>query len=336
MRTTWLAIPATILASLFAPAALAQQVSRIEIIPISSMTLDTGQFLRGEFARDDRAGKPVVIAGELRLPVPAAPLPPGAPPARLPAVVLIHGSGGLSGSTDRWASELLGIGVAVFLVDSFSGRGIVNTVADQSQLSSVGMMIDAYRALAVLSAHPRIDRDRIAVMGFSKGAVAAVYSATQRFRKTYGPETAFAAHVGLYTPCNVTYRDDDKVGKKPIRMFHGVADDYVAIGPCRGYVARLKKAGADATLTEYAGAHHGYDNPSLPPVLKVPQGQTTRNCALREGERGELLNARTGKVFDLKDPCVELGPQIGHHAAAHQATVKAVKEFLTTVLAAGK
>jgi dienelactone hydrolase len=305
-----------------ATAAAAPSVARIEVIPIASVTLDGAQFLRG-----DKDGKPAQIAGELRIP---------SAPGKLPAVVLIHGSGGLSSGADRWASELIGLGVAVFLVDSFSGRGIVNTVADQSQLSTLAMMADAYRALAILAEHPRIDPSRIAVMGFSKGAVAAVYSAVERFHRMYGGSAAFAAHIGLYTPCNVTYRDDTKVSKKPIRLFHGIADDYVAIGACRGYVERLKKAGADVALTEYPDALHAYDNPGLPPALKVPQGQTTRNCTLREGERGEILNARTGKSFDLHDPCVELGPQVGYNAAAHTATVKAVKALLTTTFALGK
>jgi hypothetical protein len=33
--------------------------------------------------------------------------------------------------------------------------------------------------------------------------------------------------------------------------------------------------------------------------------------------------------FTLEDPCMEKGPQVAYNAAAHQATVKAVKEFLT-------
>jgi dienelactone hydrolase len=303
-------------------------VARIEVIPIGSTTLDSAQFLRG-----DKDGKPAQIAGELRLP--SQTTPPGATPAKLPAVILVHGSGGLSSGNERWAEELVGMGIAVFLLDSFSGRGIVNTVADQTQLSSVGMMVDAYRALAVLSAHPRIDRDRIAVMGFSKGAVASVYSAVERFHKQYGEGLAFAAHIGLYTPCNVAYRDEDKVANKPIRLFHGIADDYVAIGPCRSYVARLKKAGADVALAEYPNALHAYDNPSLPASLKVPQGQTTRNCTLREADRGEIVNARTSKPFDLKDPCVEHGPQVGYNAAAYEATVKAVKALLVQTLKPG-
>ena len=101
-------------------------------------------------------------------------------------------------------------------------------------------------------------------MGFSKGAVAAIYSSNERFRAAYGPSNAeFAAHIGLYTPCNVTYKQDNKVGNKPIRFFHGIADDYVSIEPCRSYVKRLKEAGADVTLKEYPDAYHAYDNFTL-------------------------------------------------------------------------
>jgi hypothetical protein len=32
---------------------------------------------------------------------------------------------------------------------------------------------------------------------------------------------------------------------KPIRQFHGTADDIELIEPCRAYVARLQKAGAE-------------------------------------------------------------------------------------------
>jgi dienelactone hydrolase len=222
----------------------AQTVVRMEIQPIETVTLKTKQFLTG-----DLNGKAAVIAGELPIPKPGS--------DKLPAVVLVHGSGGVSGSTDRWAQDLNSIGVAAFILDSFSGRGIVNTGSDQSQLDSLAMMVDAYRVLGRLAQHPRIDPNRIAVMGFSKGAVTALYSSNERFQKLYAaPNTQFAAHIGLYTPCNVAYRDDDKTTGKPIRLFHGIADDYVSIQPCRNYVERLKAADADAdaTLTEYPDA----------------------------------------------------------------------------------
>jgi dienelactone hydrolase len=306
-------LPLTVLAQ-------APPLLRLEMRAVDSVTLSSEQFLTG----DEKIGKRATLAGELRI--------PGAPGTKVPAVILVHGSGGISGATDAWAREINAMGVATFTLDTFSGRGIVSTVADQSQLHSLAMMVDSYRALALLAAHPRIDSKRIAIMGFSKGAVASIYSANERFRKFYALQGGeFAAHIGLYTPCNIEFRDDDKTTGKPIRFFHGVADDYVPVGPCRTYVERLKKAGADVQLTELADAHHAYDNPAIPVPTVFAANQTTRNCTLKEGNNGSVLNVKTGKLYDLADACVEKGPHVGYNAAAHQATLAGVREFLKMV-----
>jgi dienelactone hydrolase len=308
---------AALAAACCASVATAQDIGRLEIHAIPSVTVSNQQFLTG-----NRYGKPVILGGELRLPRGTA--------EKVPAVILIHGSGGISAATDRWAHELNSVGVASLILDAFTGRGIVNTNTDQSQLDSIAMTHDAYAGLAKLASHPRIDADRVAVMGFSKGAVPAVYSSNQRFLKAYGPgNVQFAAHIGLYTPCNVTYRQDDQVTNKPIRMFHGIADDYVAIGPCRTYAQRLKQAGADVTLTEYPDAYHAYDNFANPGTVSLPNAQTTRNCLVMEGDNGALLNSKTNQPYSLEDACVEKGPHVGYNEAAHKATVESVKQFLT-------
>ncbi|MDB5372521.1 MAG: hypothetical protein JWP04_1163 [Belnapia sp.] len=304
--------------------AQAQAPSRVEVVPLGTRTLTGQEFLRGQAG----AGRESLIAGELRLP---AGLRPG---QKVPAMVLVHGSGGLGGSADQWARELNGAGVAAFILDSFAGRGIVSTVQDQTQLHSLAMLVDSYRALDWLAEHPRIRADRIGIIGFSKGAVAAVYSAMTRFQAAYGnPAHRFAAHIGLYTPCNVAYRGDTALSPVPIRLFHGIADDYVAIGPCRDYVARLVQAGADATLVEYPEAHHSFDNPFGPPLLNIPAAQTTRACRLAEGPDGATLNAETGAPFAVAaDACVGRGAHTGHNAAAATAVRAAVREFVTAKL----
>lgn len=312
---------AAMLLGISALPAAGQVPSRIEVVPLRSATLSGEKFLRGE-----GVGREVWLAGELRLPKNAS--------ARVPAVVLTHGSGGISGSLDLWARELNDIGVAAFILDSFSGRGITSTVEDQEQLNALAMVVDAYRALDMLAAHPRIRADRIAVIGFAKGAVAAVYSATDRFRRMHGsPDRRFAAHIGLGTPCYVAYAEDTKVGRAPIRLFHGIADDYVPLASCRDYAARLKEAGADVQLTEYPGAPHGFDNPLYPPLLNIPRAQTNRNCRLAEGPGGSIMDAATGEAYLIgTTSCVVLGAHVGHDPEAATAVRQAVRVFLTRTL----
>ena len=102
----------------------AAEVSRIELLPLQTVTVTEEQFLTGS-----RDGRPVTIAVELRFPSTGT--------ARVPAVVLLHGSGGANTKDDRWVRELNDLGMATLIVDSFTGRGIINTVGDQSQLSEL-------------------------------------------------------------------------------------------------------------------------------------------------------------------------------------------------------
>jgi len=257
---------------------------RIEILLVRSQTLSLEAFLRG-----DKAGPETLLGGELRLPSGAN--------GRVPAVVLIHGSGGIGSGPDMWAHILNEAGIAAFTLDSFSGRNIVSTVEDQDQLNSLSMTLDAYRALDVLAAHPRIRPDRIAVWSFSKGVVPAVYSAAERFHASFGSENRFAAHVGFYTPCNVAYDNDVAMAAAPIRLYHGSSDDYVNPAACRALVSRLKPAGVDIALTEYADSQHGFDSPTSPPLLAVAKAQSTRNCRLKVRSERHFDRRRVGSAL---------------------------------------
>ncbi|MGY4325607.1 dienelactone hydrolase [Bradyrhizobium sp. LB7.2] len=287
---------------------------------MQTVTLGTSDFLLGK-----KDGKSLTIAGELRIPKPGN--------DRLPAVVLVPGAGGINFNHGMWAGELNKAGFATFLIDGFTGRGITNTIFDQSQLSDYAMMSDAFAALAVLAKHRRINPSKIAIMGFSKGGVPALYASLNRFQSTYAPEGAsFAAHIGFYTPCNTALIDDEKVSAKPIRLYHGNADDWVAIGPCREYVARLQKAGASVKLVEYPGAHHAFDNEIIPGTMQIAKAQTFRKCRFEEKSKGVIINGDTGQLATFEDPCIERGTTIAYDAEATEAARKDVVEFLSDLL----
>jgi dienelactone hydrolase len=289
--------------------------ARIELRPIETLTLTDQQFLTG-----DKNGKAVTIAGELRIPRGVT--------GRMPAVVLLHGSGGATGGHELWAKHFNEMGIATFLLDSFSARGIVSTSTNQALLGRLNMILDAYRSHEMLAAHPRIDPARIAVMGFSRGGQSALYSSMRRFQEMWSPRAQFALHIPLYASCSATFiRDTDVTG--PIRQHHGLADDYVTVGPCRPYFERLRAAGRDAQLFEYPDAHHSYDNPLGAKTPTIGKGsQSTRACTLKEEANGVVVNVSTGQPFTYKDPCVETDPHLGYNEAAAKGTQKAVKEQL--------
>jgi len=169
--------------------------ARIEAIPIQTLTISDEQFLKG-----DAYGKPTTIAGVLRV---------AQGSGRLPLVILVAGSGGFAPNADVWDRQFQEMGISTFAVDSFAGRGIVSTVVDQSQLGRLNMILDVYRSLAVLAAHPRVDPTRIAVMGFSRGGQAALYSSLKRFQRIWNPGGIEpATYIALYPPCITTFVGD--------------------------------------------------------------------------------------------------------------------------------
>src|SRR6478735_11581966 len=92
--------------------------ARTEIYAIPSVTISDQQFLTG-----DANGKQVTVAGELRI---------AQGSGRLPVVVMMHGSGGVSGVSEAWVHQFNSMGISTFVLDSFSGRGLTSTSTNQA------------------------------------------------------------------------------------------------------------------------------------------------------------------------------------------------------------
>lgn len=242
-------------------------------------------------------------------------------------------AGGMGANVDFWTRQLNGIGISTFALDAFTGRGLISVSNDQALLGRLNMILDVYRMLDVLAKHSRVDPQRIALMGFSRGGQAALYASVKRFHQAWNKSGVdFAAYIAFYPDCMTTYQSDTEVVDRPIRLFQGTADDYNTMAPCKAYVERLRNAGCDAQLTEYPNASHGFDNPlgSLKPTV-AKNSQTVRRCVIREDTPGHLVNTATGSTFTYKDSCVERDPHVGHDPAAAQAATEAVDVLLKTV-----
>jgi dienelactone hydrolase len=293
--------------------------ARVELHAFPSLTLSDQQFLSG-----DANGKPVTMTGEFRIAQGAG---------RLPVVVLMHGSGGIGANIEPWTRTFNAMGVSTFAIDGFTGRGLTAVSTNQASLGRLNFILDIYRALELLSKHPRVDPDRIVLMGFSRGGQAALYASLTRFHKLWNKSgVQFAAYIPFYPDCATSYAGETEIAERPIRIFHGMPDDYNPVASCKPYIQRLRDAGRDVALTEYPDAQHGFDTPlNLGAVIEATGAQTVRGCRIREAEGGVLLNVSTQQPFSYKDECVQLNPHVGGNAAATQAARIAVSDFVRQV-----
>ncbi|HEX9209281.1 MAG TPA: dienelactone hydrolase family protein [Bradyrhizobium sp.] len=302
-----------------------EAATRTEIFPIPSLTLSDQQFLSGDAA----AGKPVTVAGVFRV---------AQGTGKLPVVVLMHGSSGVGATTEAWVHEFNAMGISTFVIDGFTGRGLTVVGPNQALLGRLNLIIDIYRSLDILAKHPRVDSDRIVLMGFSRGGQAALYASLDRFNKLWNRSgVQFAAYIPFYPDCSTTYQTDTEVAARPIRIFHGTPDDYNPVKSCKAFVERLKAAGRDVVLTEYPDSAHGFDSGllGLNTVAVSAGAQTARNCHIREGDGGVLVNADTQAPFTYKDSCIELDPHVGGNPATAAESRKAVVDFLQALFKLG-
>lgn len=254
---------------------------------------------------------------------------------RVPAVVLSHSAGGVSRDRDfAWAERFTSAGMAVFVVDSFTSRGVKDFANQPSFAASVA---DVYAALRLLMTHPRIDPARVALMGFSRGGTVALTAALDPVRRTGAPDgERFAAHVALYPGCNTRYLAA-KITGAPMLILLGGADDQAPPEPCQRYGEWFRNMGAEIKVVTYPGAHHLFDGTE--PVHFIDQAGTAGSCdteydidarVLRRTDTGAVLaDKEIGTYFSA---CSSHGVHIGGNSDARARAEQEIAAFLKATL----
>jgi dienelactone hydrolase len=252
--------------------------------------------------------------------------------ARVPAVVLVHGAGGLYPALlDYWPKQLNRIGIAAFVIDVFTARGVQSTADDQSLVPFGADVADAFAALGLLASHPRIGAQRIAIMGVSRGGIATTRTAVERIAAGSAPPgLRFAAQVSVYSSaCVGIFRlvvKPGMFGAKPMLWVHGDADDYVGMKPCQDYAQRIGEAGTPVEFVVIPGARHKFDLDGTRRI-PVPTAQRTRDeCPLQtDVQTLKVHDARSGAVLNAaqlqavaQELCAGKGASVeGNHEARY-------------------
>ena len=180
-----------------------------------------------------------------------------------PAVMVLHGCLGVRSKDTRWAERLRDQGYVALVVDSMTGRGL--TTRDDLTGVCRGLNLwggtraaDVRASLAHLRTLPYVDARRVAVVGFSHGAWAALdFLAISSDDDVRG----LRAVVGFYPYCGVASRarwlgwDVDV----PTLLLLAGQDNVVSPAQCRSLAERTASQGRPVVVTEYPDARHSFD-----------------------------------------------------------------------------
>lgn len=269
---------------------------------------------------------------------------------KVPALVIMHGSAGVEPwATDLWAAKLNPAGAAVFVVDSYKPRGVQETNTNQlgEQVTMPSQTADALNALRVLATHPKIDSNRIYVIGMSRGGNPAFYSAWPMYQAAVNTNGAkFAGHIPMYPGmCNIRYRADT-TDKATAPIFFALPDrereDYQDVAICQRYAKELADLGNLVTTKEYKGTYHAWDGGGR--RFRYEQAHSAKPCdlelqmtAVAGGGVGknarDLKKNQELKTYDewnaaVKECMAHVRAAVGGDAAQSDAVVADVLKFM--------
>lgn len=170
-----------------------------------------------------------------------------------PGLVVAPSSAGICDVRERhYARYFSDAGFVCLVVDCFTPRGLKQCADDQSRLSAREMNRDLLAGWNLLAGRADTDADRIAVLGVSRGAGAALDMAMHLPFSACGHER-FAAHVAISPPASIQPRRPVTTGA-PILMLIGGQDDFTGTEPALRYADRLKTGRGRHHRTRLSGS----------------------------------------------------------------------------------
>ncbi|PKL15176.1 MAG: hypothetical protein CVV50_00945 [Spirochaetae bacterium HGW-Spirochaetae-6] len=172
-----------------------------------------------------------------------------------PAVVLLHGCGGVHGIYHEWAERLEELGFVSYVVDSLGPRGKTQVCSGESSPSPAERVADALAAKEYLAGKKFVNPEQIFVMGWSHGGLSTMMLAEGAGREE---KPAFRGALAFYPYCRVDYKGEELA--MPLLVLIGGADGLTPARLCEKYAAKAALNQANQLELEvYPGGYHGFD-----------------------------------------------------------------------------
>jgi len=253
------------------------------------------------------------------------------PNKKYPLVLGVAGSLGWKKHHYDYLTMYQELGFATFELNSFKSRNIESTVGKQTQVTTAAMILDAYKALEILSNDPRILKDNISITGWSLGGAVTLFSGWLPLKNAINKELKFASHLAFYPPCFIEPENLDFTDS-PIHILIGELDDWTPSDPCITFVDKIKnKVNIDVTV--YKDSHHGFDREGGLEINET--GYSFKDCTFKLTKNGYVLmnyfNVPMSNPFLQKIGflfCTTRGVTIGGNVAARIKSFDFAKNFM--------
>lgn len=189
--------------------------------------------------------------------------------ARMPAIVILHGSEGIDGRGVFYADALNKAGFVTLEIFMFA-PGARNREGHESTLTH------AYGALNYLASRSDINPNAIGAMGFSWGGNMSLKLASKKITTAFAASTGqarFSALASFYPLCwqhtqaatntsHASYGAYTEFTDTPVMLFAGGKDDYGTPDECQKFLDAVAPVARDVIQYQfYPDGTHGWDSP---------------------------------------------------------------------------
>jgi dienelactone hydrolase len=211
-----------------------------------------------------------------------------------PVIIVVPGSRGVILDYLKHAQELTSVGLAVYVLDPYAGRGIKDTVSDQGQLTRAASAYDVLAATRMLATQPGIDGQRIGAMGYSRGGGAVLSAAHQQMtRAVLGEGTFLKAVLAAWPSCGYQF-ENAITAPTAVRFLVADSDNWASPVQCQGQAAAMRANNSLVSFRFIKGAYHAFGH--YEPLREMPNAWKTPNQPIvYKNDQGSFLDLYTGQ-----------------------------------------
>jgi len=226
-----------------------------------------------------------------------------------PALVIMHQCSGPKQAVLSWARKALQRQYAVLLVDSLGPRGVDSVCyGPKAGVNLFRGVRDALQAAEHLRRQPFVDRNRVALVGFSWGASVGLMAASRHYVAALQAGKGFAAVASFYPLCS---RISPSNGRPPFDVINndiahpllvlmGEADTETPASDCLERLEALEKAGVSIEWHLYPGATHCWDCFQFDGLNKID----VRGHHVEYHFRGDVTRDSENRLFTFLDMAI--------------------------------